>query len=104
MFERKRIQCTIKNEFEYIDILQCFGWKLESRQEVYYSEQKIKNADIHSTYNGYHVDFNTETNEGNAVILIFIRDKNMKNYYKLLELEEEYERKGGFARLDVKGY
>ena len=40
MFERKRIQCTIKNEFEYIDILQCFGWKLESRQEVYYSEQK----------------------------------------------------------------
>lgn len=99
MLERKRIECRPDQEFEYRDILYDFGWDLESRQEVHYSDTRVKNIDIYSTSYGGRAYVDSETSSGSKVILIFVRDTNMKNYYKIKELEMEFERKGGYRSL-----
>ncbi len=81
MIESKSIKVGVSEEQRYIDIMQKFGWTLQSSQEINVKESHLENR-------GDKV-YSVTTGE-NYIKLVFKRDTAIPNYAKLKDLEGRY--------------
>lgn len=79
--ETKSISIVPSEEQDTIELWQKFGWELVSSQEIF-------NRDSHLEQSGDSV--NTVTTTTNYVKLVFARDKEMKNYSEIVDLENRF--------------
>lgn len=80
--ETKSISVHPNDEQSTIELYQCFGWELQSSQEIFDrdSHQERKNDTLYSV-----------TTTTNYVKLVFSRQTDIKNYRKLVELENRFD-------------
>lgn len=81
MLETITKKVSPKNEQHTIDVMNCFGWKLKSSQEVNVSDSHLENR---------YGDLYSVTNKEHYVKLLFEREKEMPNYDRIVKLEYEY--------------
>lgn len=79
--ETKSISIVPSEEQDTIELWQKFGWELVSSQEIF-------NRDSHLEESGDHI--NSVTTTTNYVKLVFARDKEMKNYSQIVDLENRF--------------
>lgn len=81
MIESKSIKVGVSQEQHYIDLMQKFGWSLQSSQEINVKESHLERSGD--------TIYSVSTGE-NYIKLVFRRDTEMKNYVKLKQLENQY--------------
>lgn len=81
MIESKSIKVGVSQEQHYIDVMQKFGWTLNSSQEINVKESHLESR-------GDTV-YSVTTGE-NYIKLVFKRDTAIKNYSRLKQLENQY--------------
>ena len=80
-FESKSISVAPSEEQNTIELFQTFGWELKSSQEVFSQESHLERDGD---------DIRSVTSTTNYVKLTFSRDKEMENYAKLAQLENQF--------------
>lgn len=79
--ETKSISIVPSEEQDTIELWQKFGWELVSSQEIF-------SRDSHLEQSGDNV--NSITTTTNYIKLVFARDKEMKNYSQIVDLENKF--------------
>lgn len=81
MVESKSIKVGVSQEQHYIDVMQSFGWTLNSSQEINVKESHLERSGD---------TIMSVTTGENYIKLVFKRDTAIANYAKLKQLENKY--------------
>lgn len=100
MLEYKTLQCRPEQVDATCQAMQAWGWKVEQTQEVYNENTEVISnetylagkRDIFGNYYDLHYESNpiTQKNVTHYISIRLSRNKNMPNYERIRQLEEEY--------------